>query len=153
MRAGRAVAAAGVCAAGAGIAALAWRRGRLLGGLRGGLFDGARGGLRAVEVTGESMLPALRAGDWLLVRAGAPVRDGDAVVARHPWNEDRLIVKRAVREESGGWWLESDNQRAHGRQDSWDFDAVPHDLVLGPVVARYWPFRRAGLLSRSARPR
>ncbi|MEV5568805.1 S24 family peptidase [Spirillospora sp. NPDC052269] len=134
-RAGRTAAKAGMCAAGAGLAALAWRR----------------SGLRAVAVTGESMLPTLRAGDWLLVRAGARVRDGDAVVAQHPWNEDQLIVKRAVREEPGGWWLESDNQRAHGRQDSWDFDTVPHGLVLGPVVARYWPFKRAGLLARSAR--
>ncbi|RFU38163.1 S24 family peptidase [Actinomadura logoneensis] len=97
------------------------------------------------------MLPALRPGDWLLVREGAPVRDGDAVVARHPWNEEQLIVKRAVREEDGGWWLESDNQRARGRQDSWDFDAVPHRLVLGPVVARYWPVGRAAVLSGSVR--
>ncbi|MFC4905941.1 S24 family peptidase [Actinomadura gamaensis] len=131
MRPGRAAATAGAFAAAAGLAAVAWRRGRL----------------RAVAVTGESMLPALRAGDWLLVRVGAPVRAGDAVVARHPWNEDQLIVKRAVREDSGGWWLESDNQRAHGRQDSWDFDTVPHRLVLGPVVARYWPFDRIGLLT------
>jgi hypothetical protein len=35
--------------------------------------------------------------------------------------------------------LESDNQRAPGRRDSWDFGAVPEQDVLGRVVLRYWP--------------
>jgi nickel-type superoxide dismutase maturation protease len=95
--------------------------------------------LRAVEVTGESMLPALRPGDWLLVRPGARIVPGGLVVARHPRQRDTLIVKRAVRHDGDGWWLESDNQRATGRQDSWDFGAVPDDLIVGRVVLRYWP--------------
>ncbi|GAA4503273.1 hypothetical protein GCM10023191_055970 [Actinoallomurus oryzae] len=94
--------------------------------------------MRAVEVTGESMLPALRPGDWLLVRSGARIVPGSVVVARHP-RRDLLIVKRAVRREADGWWLESDNQRAAGRQDSWDFGAVPDGLIVGRVVLRYWP--------------
>ncbi len=95
--------------------------------------------MRTMEVRGESMLPALRPGDWLLVRHGARVAPGHVVVARHPADADLLIVKRAVRRETGGWWLESDNQKAAGRQDSWDFGAVPDDLIVGRVVARYWP--------------
>jgi nickel-type superoxide dismutase maturation protease len=94
--------------------------------------------MRAVEVRGDSMLPALRPGDWLLVRTGARIVPGSVVVARHP-HEDLLIVKRAARRDPGGWWLESDNQRAAGRQDSWDFGAVPEDLIVGRVVLRYWP--------------
>jgi nickel-type superoxide dismutase maturation protease len=94
--------------------------------------------MRAVEVTGESMLPVLRPGDWLLVRSGARIAPGDVVVARHP-RQDLLIVKRATRREADGWWLESDNQRAAGRQDSWDFGAVPDGLIVGRVVMRYWP--------------
>ncbi|GLY84566.1 nickel-type superoxide dismutase maturation protease [Actinoallomurus iriomotensis] len=94
--------------------------------------------MRAVEVTGESMLPALRPGDWLLVRSGARIVPGSVVVARHP-HRNLLIVKRAVRHEADGWWLESDNQRAAGRQDSWDFGAVPDALIVGRVVLRYWP--------------
>jgi nickel-type superoxide dismutase maturation protease len=94
--------------------------------------------MRAVEVSGESMLPVLRPGDWLLVRSGGRVVAGSVVVARHP-REDVLIIKRATRREPDGWWLESDNQRAAGRQDSWDFGAVPDDLILGRVVMRYWP--------------
>lgn len=101
--------------------------------------------VRAVAVTGESMLPALRPGDFLLVRGGARVAAGDLVVARHPAEPDLRIVKRAVRPTPGGWWLESDNQRARGRQDSWDFGAVPGGLIEGVVVARYWPPSRLSI--------
>ncbi|MGI5167726.1 S24 family peptidase [Spirillospora sp. CA-253888] len=101
--------------------------------------------VRAVEVSGVSMLPALRPGDRLLVLAGAPVAAGDLVVARHPREPERLIVKRATHRAGDGWWLESDNQRAPGRQDSWDFDAVPDALVIGRVAVRYWPLRRLKL--------
>jgi nickel-type superoxide dismutase maturation protease len=94
--------------------------------------------VRAVEVKGDSMLPVLRPGDWLLVRTGARIRPGSVVVARHP-SEDLLIVKRAAHRDADGWWLESDNQRAAGRQDSWNFGAVPEDLIVGRVVLRYWP--------------
>src|SRR5690242_18441808 len=94
--------------------------------------------MRAVEVKGDSMLPVLRPGDWLLVRTGARIRPGCVVVARHP-GADLLVVKRAAHRDADGWWLESDNQRAAGRQDSWDFGAVPDDLIVGRVVLRYWP--------------
>jgi nickel-type superoxide dismutase maturation protease len=95
--------------------------------------------MRSVEVTGESMLPVLRPGDWLIVRPGARIVPGCVVVARHPDEADTLIVKRAAHRDEGGWWLESDNQRAPGRQDSWDFGSVPDGLVVGRVVMRYWP--------------
>ncbi|MEU8347504.1 nickel-type superoxide dismutase maturation protease [Spirillospora sp. NPDC048832] len=95
--------------------------------------------LRTVEVTGESMLPGLRPGDWLIIRAGARPTPGGVVVAEHPQRSGLLVVKRATRHTDEGWWLESDNQRAPGRSDSWDFGAVPDDLVKGRVLARYWP--------------
>ncbi len=90
---------------------------------------------RVVRVVGESMAPTLGPGDRLLVREG-PVREGDVVVARRG---ELMLVKRAVFRQDGGWWLESDNQRAPGRRDSWDFGAVPDADVLGRVVLRYWP--------------
>jgi nickel-type superoxide dismutase maturation protease len=98
-----------------------------------------------VRVEGESMLPALRPGDWLWVWRGVPVRAGDLVVARLPSDQARLIVKRAAWEADGGWWLESDNQRASGRRDSWDFGALPPSSIVGRVVLCYWPppLRRA----------
>jgi nickel-type superoxide dismutase maturation protease len=98
-----------------------------------------------MAVTGDSMLPALRPGDWLLVRTGARVRAGDVAVARHPDRDGLLIVKRVGHRAEDGWWLESDNQGAAGRQDSWDFGAVPDRLVVGRVVARYWPPSRAAV--------
>jgi nickel-type superoxide dismutase maturation protease len=99
--------------------------------------------LMTVLVKGESMLPALRPGDRLIVRLRAPVRAGDIVVARHPAGE--LIIKRAFRRTPEGWWLESDNQRASGRRDSWDFGAVPDWDITGRVVGRYWPPSRLSL--------
>jgi nickel-type superoxide dismutase maturation protease len=95
-----------------------------------------------VRVTGDSMLPALRPGDWLVVRRTANPRPGDLVVARLPGDPSRLIVKRLTGGgPAEGWWLESDNQRAPGRKDSWDFGPVPASLLVGRVVLRYWPLR------------
>ncbi|TYB46833.1 S24 family peptidase [Actinomadura chibensis] len=120
----------------------------LLAGAAVAAFAAARRTLVAVEVTGESMLPGLCPGDWLIVRAGARPVPGDLVVALHPERGQPLIVKRATHRSRDGWWLESDNQAAPGRRDSWDFGAVPDALVLGPVVARYWPPSRMGTMTR-----
>ncbi|MGI8330998.1 nickel-type superoxide dismutase maturation protease [Actinomadura scrupuli] len=104
--------------------------------------------LMAVQVAGESMLPWLRPGDRLLVRPGARIGAGDIVIAGHPLEPGRLIVKRVTHRDADGWWLESDNQRASGRQDSWDFGAVPDRLVVGRAVLRYWPSISASALAR-----
>jgi nickel-type superoxide dismutase maturation protease len=95
-----------------------------------------------VAVAEQSMEPALRPGDWLLVRRsllpGRPprVRPGDVVIARHPDQPDLLLVKRAARREQDGWWLESDNPGA-GAVDSRRFGAVPPELIEGRVLLRY----------------
>ena len=101
-----------------------------------------------VCVEGDSMLPGLRTGDWLLVRRAATIRPGDVVVARLPADESRLIVKRAAWLTDDGWWLESDNQRAPGRRDSWDFGPLPPGLLVGRVVLRYWPIGTFRLRAR-----
>jgi phage repressor protein C with HTH and peptisase S24 domain len=86
------------------------------------------------------MAPTLRDGDALLVRRGGRTRAGDVVVARFRSRPGLLVVKRAVREQDGGWWIEGDNEfvaddsRAYGVAD-----------VIGRVVVRYWP--RPGRLS------
>jgi nickel-type superoxide dismutase maturation protease len=108
--------------------------------------------LMAVEVAGESMLPALRPGDRLVVRPGARIGAGDVVIAEHPQRPGKLIVKRVAHQDADGWWLESDNQRAPGRQDSWDFGAVPDRLIVGRAVLRYWPsISASGLIRRPLR--
>jgi phage repressor protein C with HTH and peptisase S24 domain len=68
--------------------------------------------LQLVRVSGPSMVPTLRHGDRLLVWRGARVRPGDVVLARFPTLADVLVVKRAVREVDGGWWVSSDNAAA-----------------------------------------
>jgi phage repressor protein C with HTH and peptisase S24 domain len=83
------------------------------------------------------MAPTLRHGDAVLVRpvgAGRPVRPGDIVVARFRSRPDLLVIKRAVRPEEGGWWLEgdspviADDSRAYGPA-----------IIEGRVIVRYWP--------------
>lgn len=92
-------------------------------------------GLTAVAIAGPSMEPALRSGDWWLVRTGARVRPGAIVVATHPERPDLAIVKRAVRREAGGWWLEGDNPAI--RDDSRTFGPVPEAAIRGVLWLRY----------------
>jgi nickel-type superoxide dismutase maturation protease len=94
--------------------------------------------LLRVAVAERSMEPALRPGDWLLVRRTRRVRPGQIVLARHPEQPDMLIVKRAARLLDTGWWLESDNPDA-GAVDSRRFGPVPASLIVGRVLVRYWP--------------
>ena len=93
-----------------------------------------------VAVAGDSMAPTLLDGDWLLCRRVGPayaVRAGDVVVVERPDRPGLLLVKRAVRREADGWWVEGDNAAAS--DDSRLFGPVPDSLVLARVLARYWP--------------
>ena len=91
---------------------------------------------RRVVISGPSMVPTLRPGDLVLARYGARTRPGDVVLARYRTLPDRLVVKRAVRSEDGGWWLASDNPFAGG-------DSTAHGVadVLARVVLRLRPGR------------
>ena len=93
-------------------------------------------------VRGRSMQPTYLDGDRLLLVHGARPRVGRAAVVRLP--DGVVAVKRVVRREPGGWWVERDNP-AEG-VDSWSVGAIPDDDVLAVVVGRVWPFhpRRAG---------
>jgi nickel-type superoxide dismutase maturation protease len=105
--------------------------------------QGARLPFRLVEVTGPSMVPTLRNGDWLLVQyvrnAEADVREGDVVVLRHPLQQDLLIVKRAVERREGGWWVLGDNTFVEN--DSREFGTVPDELVVARGRGRFRPPR------------
>ncbi|WP_137993402.1 nickel-type superoxide dismutase maturation protease [Streptomyces vilmorinianum] len=89
------------------------------------------------EVTGVSMVPTLLHGDQLLVHYGARLRPGSVAVLRHPLQQDLLIVKRLIERQGAGWWVLGDNPDTEG--DSRVFGAVPAELVLGRVRARYRP--------------
>ena len=88
----------------------------------------------AALVRGPSMAPTLRSGDALLVRRGGRVRAGDVVVARFRSRPGLLVVKRAVREQDGGWWVRGDNE--FGTDDSRAYGVAD---VIGRVMFRYWP--------------
>jgi phage repressor protein C with HTH and peptisase S24 domain len=89
-----------------------------------------------VLVTGPSMVPALRAGDCLVVRRGARVRPGDVVVGRYRSRPELLVVKRAVEPCEGGWLLASDNPFVEAPDGVADVEAR--------VLFRYWPLSRPG---------
>ncbi|MFB7181172.1 nickel-type superoxide dismutase maturation protease [Streptomyces sp. NPDC056257] len=91
-----------------------------------------------VEVTGASMVPTLTNGDQVLVRYGAAVRPGDVVVLRHPFQQDLLVIKRAVERRPGGWWVLGDNPY-NETGDSTVYGPVPAELVLATAVLRFRP--------------
>lgn len=86
-------------------------------------------------VRGRSMQPTLADGDRLLIRYGAWPRPGDVVLVRLPGRG--LTVKRLLRKDSGGWWVERDNP--YEGVDSWAVGAVPGADLIGVAVVRLWP--------------
>jgi len=92
-----------------------------------------------VRVRGRSMLPTLREGDVLLVRFGASPAVGRLALVRLPDGRP-TAVKRVVRRDGPGWWVERDNPREG--VDSWQVGPVPDSDVLARVLARVWPLRR-----------
>ncbi|MBA2531892.1 MAG: peptidase S24 [Nocardioidaceae bacterium] len=85
------------------------------------------------------MQPTLRDGDRLLVRHGRQPRAGGLVVIRLP--NGVIAVKRAVRRELTGWWVERDNP-AEG-VDSRRVGVIADEDVLARVYGRVWPLRRS----------
>lgn len=91
--------------------------------------------LLRVAVAERSMEPTFGPGDWLLVRRTRRVRAGQVVIARHPGRPSLLLVKRALRREPAGWWLQSDSP--YGAVDSRAFGLVAPGLIEGVVLVRY----------------
>jgi phage repressor protein C with HTH and peptisase S24 domain len=104
-------------------------------GLRVGL---ARVRFGLARVHGRSMEPTLRDGDVLLVLHGAPPKVGGLLVVRLP--DGVVAVKRAVRRESDGWWVERDNPLEG--VDSWRVGAIADRDVLARVLTRVGTGRR-----------
>lgn len=84
------------------------------------------------------MQPTLREGDRLLIRYGVTPRPGRLVVVRLP--DGVVAVKRLLRREPAGWWVERDNP-AEG-VDSWSVGAIPEQDLVATVLCRVWPPRR-----------
>ncbi len=100
-----------------------------------------------VVVSGRSMQPTLQSGDRLLVRYDAVPAPGDLAVVRLP--DATLAVKRVVRREPEGWWVERDNPDEG--VDSWSVGAITDQDVLAVVTTRVWPIRRSRRRPRVSR--
>ena len=86
------------------------------------------GKVSAVEVTGDSMVPTLSAGDTVLVdHLRNEPRQGRIFAVRR---EDELLVKRTQKEPDSGWMLTSDNESYEPISIGADF------AVIGEVVWR-----------------
>jgi nickel-type superoxide dismutase maturation protease len=135
------------------------RRGRrrplpayLARGLAAGIGIGAvlvaRRWLDVVEVEGESMVPTLQPGDWLVVERRTYLRrlprPGEIVLARDPRDPQRELVKRVVSVDREAWTVELGGDRAFASTDSRTFGAVPGATVRWRVLWRYWPVSRLG---------
>jgi hypothetical protein len=113
-----------------------------------------------VEISGDSMAPALRSGDVAVaVAIGAP-RVGDVVVFEHPGRPGLELVKRVVAGPgelgsdarvlgAGEWWVEGDDPLRS--TDSRHFGPVRVETVRARVVLVAWPPSRLRVLRSGLR--
>lgn len=93
-------------------------------------------------VAGDSMVPTLVAGSFVIATERGPVRQGTVVVVARGELE---AVKRVASVDGDSITVLGDNPAAS--TDSREFGPVPIDTVRGVVRAVYWPPRRAGLVT------
>ena len=103
-----------------------------------------------VAVQGQSMEPALEAGDWLLVDpdayAGRAPSRADLVLAPDPREPARLLIKRVGSVAADGS-LELLGDAPDASTDSRAFGSIAPSSVRGRPWFRYWPVGRIGRLS------
>jgi phage repressor protein C with HTH and peptisase S24 domain len=104
--------------------------------------------LTRVAVSGHSMEPGLRAGDWLIVDRRAHVGVGDVVVALDPRENARVIIKRVKHVDTDNELRLVSDHPAHAGEE---IGPVRPSAVLGRAVLRYWPPSRVGLIPAPSR--
>jgi len=101
--------------------------------------------LQRVAVTGRSMEPALRAGDWIVVSSlSRPPRVREIVLVRDPRDPENVMLKRVAAVSDGTCTVLGD--RSEESTDSRTFGPVPLAYVLGRALFRYGPITRMGWL-------
>ena len=108
----------------------------------GGLWLRRRWPLGRVEVIGDSMLPALTAGDRLLVVRDGREDVGDVVAVRDPRTPARIMVKRVSARGAEGITVLGDNAAAS--TDSRVLGPLAPTAIRGRAVYRYFPDSRRG---------
>ena len=92
------------------------------------------------RVEGESMTPALAAGERVVVNKAAywfgRPREGELVVLRDPRRRERLLIKRLGPPAGEGVWLVLGENEA-ASTDSRTFGPVARELLVGKVWFRY----------------
>ena len=95
-----------------------------------------------VKVSGSSMLPAYRDGDWLLVSwfpacltplAGDRIL-GKVVVVEREERPGIFLVKRLQKSHGGIYWVQGDNDES---TDSRTWGWIPGNEIVGVVLFRY----------------
>ncbi|REJ79481.1 MAG: nickel-type superoxide dismutase maturation protease [Acidobacteria bacterium] len=88
------------------------------------------------SIEGDSMLPALKDGERVLVDENAVFGIGDIVIAQHPFKSDVVMAKRITSiDVNGKYFLVGDNSGESG--DSRTFGPVPIDYIQGKVTSRF----------------
>jgi nickel-type superoxide dismutase maturation protease len=87
------------------------------------------------QVTGDSMEPSLREGDWVFSAPCKGIVDegqaGDIVVLRHPFFRENLLIKRIERVSDQGMFVTGDNPGSS--TDSHSFGVVPWSHLVAKV--------------------
>lgn len=92
--------------------------------------------LYVIYAQGESMEPYIFEGDIVMVDTSS-VEPGDRHVYALRRSDDCIIIKRLVRQSSGGWVIRSDNPDKTAYPDEPVTEAVLHEIpILGRVIWR-----------------
>ncbi len=102
----------------------------------------ARLPFRLIAVSGNSMSPTYNDGDWLLFRSlsgidhrSARRLQGKVVVIERESYPGIYFIKRVLRVDASGLWVEGDNQGAS--TDSRQWGAITPPEIVGRVLFRY----------------
>ncbi|MBI3428962.1 MAG: S26 family signal peptidase [Actinobacteria bacterium] len=92
------------------------------------------GKLGTVAVSGESMVPTYRSGDWLVVAWGARFKIGDVILVEREDRPGVFLIKRLERSEGSKYWVEGDNKLISTDSREWGF--IDQNEIVGRVIFR-----------------
>ena len=92
------------------------------------------GKMGTVAVSGESMMPTYRSGDWLVVAWGAQFKIGDVILVEREERPGLFLIKRLERSEGSNYWVEGDNKSISTDSREWGF--IGPNEIVGRVLFR-----------------